>query len=115
MKMPTALALAGFAAIPFLLFGHPGVLDSDGGHTDERTGEYHYHRSQTTGPGTLVTSPFDLTPEEDPDPLDLIEELTATTEEQAAEIDLLNARFKELDARLRAIEQQGRTSGQSSD
>lgn len=115
MKTTTAIALAGFAAIPLLLFGHPGVLDSDGGHTDERTGEYHYHRSQATGPGTLVTSPFDLTPEEDPDPLELIEELTATIEQQTAQIDQLNARYKELDARLRAIEQQGRTSAQSTE
>jgi hypothetical protein len=30
-------------AIPVLAFAHSGGTDSDGGHTDKSTGEYHYH------------------------------------------------------------------------
>lgn len=42
-----ALVLFAFAIlIPFLTLSanaHPGRTDSDGGHTDQSTGEYHYH------------------------------------------------------------------------
>ena len=30
-------------SFPLLVFAHPGRTDSNGGHTDHSTGEYHYH------------------------------------------------------------------------
>ena len=29
--------------VPAVVFAHPGRTDSNGGHTDHSTGEYHYH------------------------------------------------------------------------
>lgn len=33
-------------AITLSIIAHPGRLDARGGHTNRRTGSYHYHRSQ---------------------------------------------------------------------
>lgn len=40
----TILVILSFAlTIAFPTFAHPGKTDSNGGHTDRETGEYHYH------------------------------------------------------------------------
>ena len=39
------------ALLPALLLAHPGGLDSNGGHTDSKTGQYHTHR-QPAAAGT---------------------------------------------------------------
>lgn len=33
---------------PTLVFSHPGGLDKNGGHTNKKTGEYHYHRNNNS-------------------------------------------------------------------
>lgn len=35
---------------------HPGGLDSKGGHTSKKNGEYHYHRKQPDPPPTATVS-----------------------------------------------------------
>lgn len=37
------IALVICLQIPAVVFAHPGRTDTDGGHTDHETGEYHYH------------------------------------------------------------------------
>lgn len=37
------IALLIIIAAPLYAFAHPGKTDSDGGHTDSETGDYHYH------------------------------------------------------------------------
>lgn len=34
------------AVSPALAFAHPGRLDKHGGHTNKKTGEYHFHKKQ---------------------------------------------------------------------
>jgi hypothetical protein len=61
------LRTAGFMKSSFFLFwlfaalgalAHPGGLDANGGHTDRKTGVYHYHRGTNTLTGTNeITTP----------------------------------------------------------
>ncbi len=44
MKKIFSLLLAAFIS-PTLVFSHPGGLDKYGGHTNTKTGEYHFHRN----------------------------------------------------------------------
>lgn len=44
-----SLALVLILALVSVSFAHPGKLDSNGGHIDKETGEYHYHK----GPNAL--------------------------------------------------------------
>lgn len=37
------IVLTACFSIPFTAYAHPGRTDSNGGHTDQSTGEYHYH------------------------------------------------------------------------
>lgn len=37
------VAIAVFFSLAVTVFAHPGKTDSQGGHTDHSTGEYHYH------------------------------------------------------------------------
>ena len=65
VKMKTKALILGFifvAASVAPALGHPGGLDSKGGHTNKKTGEYHYHRKQpdpppaATAPSALVAT-----------------------------------------------------------
>lgn len=47
----TVFLFALFA--PVVVFAHPGGVDANGGHSDRKTGIYHYHR----GTNALVQSP----------------------------------------------------------
>lgn len=38
-----ALTFALHLIFPIVVYAHPGRTDSNGGHTDHSTGEYHYH------------------------------------------------------------------------
>jgi hypothetical protein len=42
--------------LPGICFGHGGGLDSNGGHNNRKTGEYHYHR-QTSTSSTPTSKP----------------------------------------------------------
>jgi len=56
---PALFLLALFAALA--ASAHPGGLDAKGGHTDHKTGIYHYHRG-TKAPSGITTnaSPVDV-------------------------------------------------------
>lgn len=41
LKLLVVIAIC--LSVPTAAFAHPGRTDSDGGHTDHSTGEYHYH------------------------------------------------------------------------
>jgi hypothetical protein len=43
MRFKPLVAIALFLSLSFVAYAHPGRTDSDGGHTDHSTGEYHYH------------------------------------------------------------------------
>ena len=44
MRLPKLLfALALCLCLSVVVYAHPGRTDSNGGHTDHSTGEYHYH------------------------------------------------------------------------
>lgn len=46
------------ALVPAVSFAHPGRTDSNGGHTDSKTGEYHYHNSGTAStPAPVYSTP----------------------------------------------------------
>jgi hypothetical protein len=58
LKLLVVVALC--ITIPLVAFAHPGRTDSDGGHHDRETGEYHYHHgyeahmhADVDGNGTL--------------------------------------------------------------
>lgn len=43
LRLLFAFALALCLIFPIVVFAHPGRTDSNGGHYDRSTGEYHYH------------------------------------------------------------------------
>lgn len=43
MLVASAFICVVFTLLPIIAFAHPGRTDSNGGHTDHSTGEYHYH------------------------------------------------------------------------
>lgn len=47
-------ALVFCAGITAPVYGHPGGLDSNGGHYNRKTGAYHYHRRASTPPAAAV-------------------------------------------------------------
>lgn len=67
MKFPLGLFLSLFTVTAL---AHPGGLDKNGGHTDKKTGEYHYHKKTgadspppaATSPGPVMKKPTQPTP-----------------------------------------------------
>lgn len=47
-----------FLFIPSLSYAHPGGLDSQGGHTDKKTGLYHYQKKTDSTVTPAVTTPY---------------------------------------------------------
>lgn len=44
MRLPKLLLVLAFClSLSFVVYAHPGGTDSNGGHTNHSTGEYHYH------------------------------------------------------------------------
>lgn len=43
MRFKPLVAIALFLSLSIVAYAHPGGTDSDGGHIDHSTGEYHYH------------------------------------------------------------------------
>lgn len=43
MRFKPLIAIALFLSLSVVAYAHPGGTDSDGGHTNHDTGEYHYH------------------------------------------------------------------------
>lgn len=44
MKIITTLAVAAIFLVPITVAAHPGGLNSEGCHTNRKTGDYHCHR-----------------------------------------------------------------------
>jgi micrococcal nuclease len=63
-KLLSIFTLLVFLGVP--AFGHPGRLDSNGGHYNRKTGEYHYHRGPNAGTSapskSTTSSPAKTTP-----------------------------------------------------
>lgn len=47
-------------ALSFSIFAHPGRTDSSGGHTDQSTGDYHYHHGYEAHQHNGEECPFDF-------------------------------------------------------
>ena len=45
--------------LPLTAHGHGGGLDSNGGHHNRKTGQYHYHRSPTPRPVVTLPAPVE--------------------------------------------------------
>ena len=45
MKMRILLVAGVLLLVTPMVFGHSGRTDANGGHTDSKTGKYHYHNS----------------------------------------------------------------------
>lgn len=48
-----------FVLLSSIAYGHPGKTDSNGGHTDSSTGEYHYHHGYPAHQHTGGVCPYD--------------------------------------------------------
>ncbi|WOO43126.1 YHYH domain-containing protein [Rubellicoccus peritrichatus] len=44
--------------LPLLVHAHPGRTDSSGGHTNRKTGEYHYHNSGSSSSSSSYSSGY---------------------------------------------------------
>lgn len=60
MRLKPLIAIALLLGLSVVAYAHPGRTDSDGGHTNHSTGEYHYHHgypehqhTDTDGDGIL--------------------------------------------------------------
>lgn len=67
-KLLPVLLLLVFASVAL---GHPGGLDANGGHTNRKTGEYHYHRGPNAGQSKGTTSTAAQQPTKKASPVDL--------------------------------------------
>lgn len=47
-----------FLLLPAISFSHPGGLDSNGGHTDKKTGVYHLHKTKTSSLAPQVRTAY---------------------------------------------------------
>lgn len=50
------IVIVSFALVPIVAAAHPGRTDAEGGHTDSRTGEYHYHTGATPADETGLSA-----------------------------------------------------------
>ena len=69
--MNKSIAIAIIAALSLPLapaHGHGGGLDSQGGHYNRKTGEYHYHRKTTPAPQPRQSNVLRVVDEEDSSP-----------------------------------------------
>lgn len=82
-------------------FAHPGGLDSNGGHFDRRTNQYHYHRGGVAP--AAQPAPMVLTAREDGSTEAALTELRCEVDAQAAEIAELKARLSALESKLSAM------------
>ena len=46
MRFKPLIAITLLLSLSVVAYAHPGRTDSNGGHTDHSTGEYHYHHGQ---------------------------------------------------------------------
>ncbi|OHB49046.1 MAG: hypothetical protein A2Y10_04885 [Planctomycetes bacterium GWF2_41_51] len=60
-KMTVSILLYLVLLFPLNIYGHSGRTDSQGGHYNRKTGEYHYHNSgsRTSSSGTLNPAAID--------------------------------------------------------
>lgn len=61
------IAVLSIMVAAAIALGHPGGLDSKGGHTERKTGRYHYHRKvESSKPSVQTVTPSDNAPASDP-------------------------------------------------
>lgn len=60
MRTKVLLLLLACFLIPVTAFAHPGRTDSNGGHTDRSTGEYHFHHGYEAHQHTDGVCPYDF-------------------------------------------------------
>lgn len=66
-RIVIALIVIGLllCSITIITLAHPGKTDSQGGHTDHSTGEYHYHHGYPAHQHTYGRCPYDYDNAED--------------------------------------------------
>ena len=60
MRFKPLIAIALLLSLSVVAYAHPGRTDSDGGHTDHSTGEYHYHHGYSAHQHTDTDGDGDL-------------------------------------------------------
>lgn len=59
-KLLIIVLIIAMITLPLVAFAHSGKTDSQGGHTDHSTGEYHYHHGYSAHQHTNGECPYDF-------------------------------------------------------